>query len=87
MDEAEQEVRRALALNSKSPDAYTLLGIVLSARGAYADSLSALPVPLTRWNRAPRREGVRFEYEGNSLEGHYRDVLHTLGREPRNLRH
>lgn len=40
--EAEKEARRAITLNPESPDAYTLLGIVLSATKAYTDAVSAL---------------------------------------------
>jgi len=41
-EEAEREAQRAIALNPKSADAHTLLGIALSSRGAYSDSVSAL---------------------------------------------
>jgi len=40
--ESEQEVRRALSLNSNSAEAYTLLGIALSEDGDYAAAAKAL---------------------------------------------
>lgn len=40
--EAEQEVRRALALDPQSASAHTLLGIVLAGRGAHGDAVTAL---------------------------------------------
>ena len=40
--EAEAEARRALALDSQSADAYTLLGITLSSQGRFDESISEL---------------------------------------------
>ncbi|MBI3664237.1 MAG: tetratricopeptide repeat protein [Acidobacteria bacterium] len=40
--EAEQEARRAIRLAPEAADAYTLLGIILSARGAYTDARGTL---------------------------------------------
>jgi tetratricopeptide (TPR) repeat protein len=40
--EAEKEAHRAIQLNPQSADAYTLLGILLSERGAYADAIASL---------------------------------------------
>jgi len=42
LPEAEEETRRAVALDPRSADAHTLLGIILAGRGAHAEAVASL---------------------------------------------